>query len=121
MIQLQARAGDKDAGRKIKYFVRGDMHVSHGQFNALKASGGLKVNGETVHANHILRPGDLVSVTLADSGTAKDVIAEDGPVSIVYEDDDLYIIDKSAPLACQCTPKQPAAPWKTVSMPIMQM
>lgn len=107
MIELQARAGDKDAGRKIKYFVRGDMQVSYGQFSALKTTGGLKVNGETVHANYLLEPGDLVSVTLADSGAGKTVVAEAGPVSIVYEDEDLYIIDKSAPLACQCTPRQP--------------
>ena len=108
MVELQARAAEKDAGRKIKYFVQGDMQVSYGQFSALKITGGLKVNGETVHANYLLRPGDLVSVTLPDSGTGKVVAAEDGPVSIVYEDDDLYIIDKSAPLACQCTPRQPS-------------
>ena len=107
MIELQARAGEKDAGRKIKYFVQGDMRVSYGQFSALKASGGLKVNGETVHANYLLRPGDLVTVSLADSSTDKPVAAENLPVSIVYEDDDIYIIDKPAPLACQCTSRQP--------------
>jgi len=107
MIELQARAGEKDAGRKIKYFVRGDMQVSYGQFSALKASGGLKVNGETVHANYLLKCGDLVSVCLADSGAGKAVTAESAPVSIVYEDADIYIIDKPAPLACQCTSRQP--------------
>lgn len=107
MIELQARASEKDAGRKIKYFVRGDMQVSYGQFSALKSTGGLKVNGETVHANYLLRPGDLVSVRIAGSGAGKAVIAEEGPISIVYEDADIYIIDKDAPLACQCTPKQP--------------
>lgn len=107
MIELQARAAEKDVGRKIKYFVRGDMQVSYGQFSALKATGGLKVNGETVHANYLLKSGDLVSVAFADSGTDKTVAAEKGPVSIAYEDDDLYIVDKSAPLACQCTSRQP--------------
>lgn len=107
MIELQAIAGEKDAGRKIKYFIQGDMKVSYGQFSALKVSGGLKVNGETVHANHLLRTGDLVSVSLPDSASSKAVAAEDGPVSIVYEDNDIYIIDKSAPLACQCTSRQP--------------
>ena len=107
MIELQACAGEKDAGRKIKYFVRGDMQVSCGQFSALKAAGGLKVNGETVHANYLLKCGDLVSVCLSDSGAAKNVSAESGPVSIVYEDADIYIIDKPAPLACQCTSRQP--------------
>ena len=107
MIQLRAVAGDKDAGRKIKYFVQGDLQVSYSQFSALKVSGGLTVNGETVHANYLLKPGDVVCVSLPESGAGKTVIPEEGEVNIVYEDDDIYILDKSAPLACQCTPKQP--------------
>ena len=104
---LTAISGEKDAGRKVKYFVRGDMGISYGQFSALKAQNGLRVNGVPVHANHILRPGDEVTVILADGPGDKPVTPEQGPVSIVYEDEDLIIIDKSAPLACQCSPKQP--------------
>lgn len=107
MIELRAHAGEKDAGRKIEYFVRGDMRVSYGQFRSLKQNNGLKVNGKCVHANYLLHPGDSVLVELSESGAEKCVIPESEPVSIVYEDDDLYIIDKPAPLACQCTPKQP--------------
>ena len=108
MTELRARAGEKDAGRKIKYFVRGDMQVSYGQFCAMKSTGGLRVNGEIVHADYLLRPGDQISALLPDPGPGKAVAPEDGPVSIVYEDSDIYIIDKPAPLACQCTPKQPS-------------
>jgi len=107
MIQLRAIAGEKDAGRKIKYFVRSELQVSYGQFSALKGYGGLLVNGETVHANYELRPGDEVTVLLADRSADKAVKPEPGPVRIVYEDADIYIVDKPAPLACQCTPKQP--------------
>lgn len=108
MIRLCARAGEADAGRKIKYFVRGNMQVSYGQFSALKVAGGLLVNGSPVHANYELRPGDEVCVLLNDSDSGKTVAPEEGEVNIVYEDRDIYIIDKSAPLACQCTPKQPS-------------
>jgi len=104
---LTAVAADKDAGRKVKYFVRGDMGVSGGQFASLKARDGLLVNGLPVHANAILRPGDAVTVILEDSPGEKPVAPEDKPVSIVYEDEDLIIIDKGAPMACQCSPKQP--------------
>jgi 23S rRNA pseudouridine1911/1915/1917 synthase len=83
------------------------MGVSCGQFAALKTLNGLRVNGAPVHANHILRPGDSVTVTLADSPGAKPVAPEEGPVAVVYGDEDLIIIDKPAPLACQCSPKQP--------------
>ena len=104
---LTAIAAEKDAGRKLKYFVRGDMGVSYGQFASLKQQNGLWVNGAAVHANHILRPGDTVTVELADAPAEKAVVPEAGPISVVCEDEDLIIIDKPAPLACQCSPKQP--------------
>ena len=107
MRRLTAVAGEKDAGRRVKYFVRGDMGVSFGQFNALKVWGGLLVNGVPVHANHILRPGDAVTALLEDGPGGKGVTPEAGPVDVVYEDEDLIIIDKPAPLATQCSPKQP--------------
>lgn len=105
MYRLQAHAGDKDAGRKLKYFVRGDMHVSSGQLRALKAAGGLLVNGEPARADRLLKPGDEVCLLLQEH-TAKYVEPEFVPVSIPYEDDDVYIVDKPTPLACQCTPRQ---------------
>ena len=104
---LSKTVGPADAGRKIKYFVRGDMRVSYHQFSQLKNGGGLKVNGEIVHANYLLREGDIVTAELPELGAEKQVLPEDKPFAIAYEDDDLLIIDKSAPLACQCTPKQP--------------
>jgi len=107
MKELRAFAGEKDAGRKIKYFVQGDMQVSYSQFSSLKNTGGLLVNGEIVHANYLLKPGDEICILLPDSGAGKTVMPENGAVNIVYEDDDIYIIDKPAPLPCQCTPRQP--------------
>ena len=107
MTELQARATEKDAGRKIKYFVRGDMHVSSGQFRALKAMDGLRVNGEVVRADYLLRPGDLVIVSLREPAASKAVVPEPGDVCIPYEDPDVYIIDKPAPLPCQCSEKRP--------------
>ena len=107
MKELRAVAGEKDAGRKIKYFVRGDMQVSYGQFCAMKAANALLLNGVPVHADALLRPGDEIVVRLPDPEPGKEVLPEPGQIRIVYEDEDLYILDKEAPLACQCTPKQP--------------
>ena len=106
MRKLTALAGAEDAGRRVKYFVRGGMGVSCGQFAALKQRGGLLVNGQPVHANHALCPGDTVTVLLEDAAR-ESAAPEEGPVNVVYEDEDLLIIDKSAPLATQCSPKQP--------------
>ena len=106
MRQLTAIAGEGDAGRPVKYFVRGGMGVSYHRFSALKAREGLLVNGLPVHANHVLRPGDVVTVLLADAPRAS-AAPEQGPLAVLYEDEDLLILDKPAPLPCQCSPKQP--------------
>ena len=108
MTELLARAGEKDAGRKVKYFVRGDMHVSSGQFRALKMTDGLRVNGELARADDLLHPGDLVAVRLSDHVASKSVLPEQTEVCIPYEDADIYIVDKPAPLPCQCSERQPS-------------
>ena len=104
--ELTVRITEKDAGRKIKYFARSEMKISYSQYCAMKASDGLRVNGEPVHANYLLRVGDVVKAALPESGGSKAVEPEELPVRIAYGDDDLLIVDKDAPLACQCTPKQ---------------
>ena len=92
-------------GRMIKYFVRGQMGVSHHQFTSLKTRDGMKVNGTAVHANYLLRQGDSVEILLEDE-CAIAVIPDPTPVNVVYEDEDVFIIDKPAPLACQCSVRQ---------------
>lgn len=106
MNRLTAIASETDHGRLIKHFVRSELGVSYRQFSALKIWNGLRVNGEIVHANHPLMPGDQIEVLLEDTAR-KDVSPDPQPVNVVYEDEDLMIIDKPAPLACQCSPKHP--------------
>ena len=107
MKLLTRTALESDAGRKVKFFVRGDMGVSSHQFASLKVKGGLRVNGEPVHANRLLAPGDVVTVLLEDA-PQEAIPSDPAPVNVVWEDEDLMVIDKPAPLACQCSPKQTA-------------
>ena len=71
--ELTVRITEKDAGRKIKYFARSEMKISYSQYCAMKASDGLRVNGEPVHANYLLRVGDVVTAALPESGGSKAV------------------------------------------------
>lgn len=105
MILRQTVAAE-DAGRKIKFFVRGKMGVSYGQFSALKMREGLMVNGAPVHANHILSEGETVEVIIEEQ-SATDIAPDFSPVNVIYEDDDILIIDKPAPLACQASARNP--------------
>ena len=106
MAMLRAVAGEKDAGRKLKYFVRGDLGVSYTQFSSLKMSGGVRVNGEAALANTLLKAGDVVEVLWPEDAPAQAVVPEFLPVNVVFESDDFYIVDKPAPLPCQCSQRQ---------------
>ena len=65
----------------------------------------LRVNGEVVHANYALSPGDVVTVALEEPERPS-VAPDPTPVDVAWEDGDLLIVDKPAPLACQCSAKQ---------------
>lgn len=107
MVRIERIIEERDAGRKLKYFVRGDLGVSYRQYCAMKNAGGLRLNGEIARANDLLRAGDVLTAELEEPGAGKTVEPEAGELTIAYQDEDLLILDKSAPLACQCTPKQP--------------
>lgn len=104
---LERVVQDADDGRKVKYYARGVMGVSYHQFAALKMREGLRVNGLPVHANHLLHAGDVVTVLLEDA-PREAIVPDPTPVNVVYGDEDMLIIDKPAPLATQCSPKQDA-------------
>ena len=77
-----AAVSEEDAGRLVKYFVRGRMGVSYHQFAALKVRDGVRVNGRAVHANHVLQHGDSVEVCLEESA-AVEIAPDPTPVTSI--------------------------------------
>lgn len=65
--------------------------------NSTKA-GNVLVNGNTVKPNHKVRPLDVITVVLAHPPRDKTIIPEDIPLDVVYEDDDVLVINKPAGL-----------------------
>ena len=105
MRELTAIVPQDGDGRLLKHFVRGAMGVSYGQFAALKVQSGVLVNGAPEHADFRLRPGDMVTVLLSDAPRPP-VPFDPTPVDVAWEDEDILILDKPAPLACQCSARQ---------------
>ncbi len=96
----------EDDGRLIKRIIRGTMGLSHRQFSDLKQRSGFILDGEPVFANHAVRAGQIITLTLLDEEGGKAEMDE-APVDVIYEDDDIIVINKDAPLACQSSEKQP--------------
>ena len=62
---------------------------------AIKA-GNVLVNERVVKANYKVKPKDIVRVVLAHPPHENLLVAEDIPIDIVFEDDDLIVVNKSA-------------------------
>ncbi len=97
----------EDDNRLIKRVARSKIGISSHQLARAKALNALCLNGESVHADHVVHTGDVITVSLIDDENDFEITPENVPVNVLYEDDDIIILDKEAPLATQSSPKQP--------------
>ena len=77
---------------KLLSALRRELRISDGLVRRLKPLDAFRVNGEPAHTNRILVPGDVVSVTIQED--APDFPAENGPLTVLYEDECLIAVDK---------------------------
>jgi 23S rRNA pseudouridine1911/1915/1917 synthase len=63
--------------------------------NAAKA-GNILVNDKAVKPNHRIHPNDVISIVLPDPVREIEIIPENIPINILYEDDDILVVNKEA-------------------------
>ncbi len=89
---------NKQSIRRLdKYLLQRIANISRSRIqNAIKA-GSVTVNDEEVKPNYRVRPGDVISVLMPRPlDEACRVIPDDIPLDIVYEDDDVLVVNKPA-------------------------
>ncbi len=59
-------------------------------------NGNVLVNDKTVKSNHKIKPNDEVRVVLAHPPHENLLVAENLPINIIYEDDDVLVVNKEA-------------------------
>ena len=79
---------------RLSSFLREEMGMSLGLMNRLKWQNKLFVNGIPVHTDYAVQPGDVITVPL-DEETPQ-YPPEDGPLTILYEDEHILAVDKPA-------------------------
>ena len=79
------------AGR-LSSFLLGELKMSAGLMNKLKWGDSLRVNGVPQRTNYPVQPGDVITVVLAEE--TPEYPAEDGELSILYEDEAILAVDK---------------------------
>ena len=90
------RVGSAIKERRIDKYLHGRFSNLSRRFlqDAIKADS-VTVNGKIIKPSFKLSPGDIVELTLPEP-PSKDILPEDIPLEIIYEDDDLIILNKQA-------------------------
>ena len=79
-----------------KFLTHKIVGISRTKVQAAAGAGCILVNGQAIKSNYKVKPLDDISVVLSHPKFELTVIPEDIPINIVYEDDDLMVIDKEA-------------------------
>ena len=81
---------------RLSSFLKEELAMSTGLMNRLKWQDKLFVNGQPVHTDYAVQPGDVITAALDEPET--EYPAQEGPLEILYEDDHLLAVDKPAGL-----------------------
>ena len=79
---------------RLSTVLKEEMKISTGLMNRLKWQDKIFVNGIPRHTDYPVETGDVVTVPLEEP--EPEYPAEDGPLTILYEDDHLLAVDKPA-------------------------
>ena len=71
-------------------------NVSRNRLQQACASGNILVNGKEIKSSYKVKPNDVIQIVLPEPVRIKELIPQDIPLNIVYEDDDIVIVNKPA-------------------------
>ncbi len=88
----QAGAG----GQTVEALLK-ERGYSKSLINRIKLTeDGLMLRGEKVYTTRRLSPGDVLHVTFSEDASSEHIVPVEMPLSILYEDEDLMVINKAA-------------------------
>jgi len=85
---------DNDVNQRIdKYLLNHLDNVTRSQIQLMIAARDIKVNNEEARASYKPRRGDVIEITIREQ-IPQDILPEPIPLDIIYEDDDIIIVNK---------------------------
>jgi 23S rRNA pseudouridine1911/1915/1917 synthase len=93
-IELQADA----PGQRVDRFLAERTQLSRSAIQRLARDGRVTVNGAAVEPAYRVRGGEALVVDVPDATPALSLLGEDIPVDVLYEDDDVLVVNKPAGL-----------------------
>ncbi len=94
--QLTLHVGKTIKERRIDKYLHGRFHnFSRAMIQNVIKAGSVKVNGKVVDKSFRLTTDDTIELTLPKQ-PSKDILPEEIPLDIIYEDNDLIVLNKPA-------------------------
>lgn len=87
---------ENETGLNIRQFLSGRRYSRQNLIELKKFPGGLTVNGHPQFINQPLMDGDLLTVHIHEESSSEKISPEPLPLNIVYEDEDMLVINKPA-------------------------
>lgn len=94
--------------RVDKYICQSCEELTRSQLQKLIHEGLVTVNGKAARASLKPRPGDEIVIRLPPPSPSPALLPEDIPLTVLYEDDDIMVIDKPADIAVHPAPGHPS-------------
>ncbi len=87
-----------DAGQTLlridKFLVNRIQNASRSKIQEAAAAGSILVNGQPVKSNYRVKPLDVITVVMSWPPRETEILPEDIPLDIVYEDDEVIVVNK---------------------------
>lgn len=83
-------------GMKIGDFLRKTGYSRHVIIHLKKTENGILLNGEWAYVGQSLKEGDHLEIHIIEEESSEQIVPSELPLDIVYEDEDLLIINKPA-------------------------
>ena len=84
--------------RVDKFLMDKVENTSRNKLQEAASAGNIHVNNIAVKSNYKVKPGDVVQIVLEHPPREIELIPQDIPIDILYEDDDLILVNKPAGL-----------------------
>ncbi|MBR5310887.1 MAG: RluA family pseudouridine synthase [Oscillospiraceae bacterium] len=84
---------DADGARADKFLAEAIDHLTRSALQKLIAAGNVEIEGKAISKSRVIKEGEDITVIVPDA-VSLDVEAEDIPLDIYYEDDDLLVVYK---------------------------
>jgi 23S rRNA pseudouridine1911/1915/1917 synthase len=91
--RIVAEAGQTPL-RVDKFLVNLLKNTTRNKIQQAAAAGNIRVNEKKAKSNQKIKPGDLVQVVLAYPPRDTHLVAQDIPVEVMYQDQDVIVIQK---------------------------